>query len=234
MDRVRVMSYNIRALKDDRAAVVRVVRALDPDVLLLQEVPRHPLSGHRISALASDCGLLWSGGGGRGMMSTTLLTSLRLEVLASGHRRFPVRWKDEPRGWAYACVRLPGGAAFTAISVHLSLRTSEHAEHSRLLRTAQETAGPVVVGGDINETHQGPGWKRLAEGLQDVCCDTMTFPAAAPERRIDAIFASDTLRPESVPVDVAEADLVTATDHRPIAVDVLPGRGRPEPTDPGC
>lgn len=220
MGRVRVMSYNIRALKDDRAALVRVVRAIDPDVLLLQEVPRHPMSGHRIAALASDCGLLWAGGGSRGMMSTTLLTSLRLDVLASGHHRFPVRWKDEPRGWAFARVRLPTGSPFTAVSVHLSLRTAEHAGHARLLRAAQDASGPLVVGGDINEKPGGPGWTPLAEGLVDVCRDAKTFPAHAPHRRIDAIFASDSLRPQPIPVDVAESDLVAATDHRPLVVDL--------------
>lgn len=223
MARVRVMSYNIRALKDDRAAVVRVVRALDPDVLCLQEAPRHPFSGHRISELASDCGMLWAGGGSRGMMSTTLLTSLRLEVLTSGHRRFPVRWHDEPRGWAYARVRLPGGAQLTAVSVHLSLRPSEHLEHVRLLRDAAETAAPVVIGGDINETDEGPGWRPLADGLVDVCGDVPTFPAPTPERRIDAIFSAAELRPEAVVVEVPDADLCAASDHRPVVVDVYPG-----------
>lgn len=223
MVRVRVMSYNIRALKDDRAAVVRVVRALDPDVLCLQEVPRHPFSGHRISELASDCGMLWAGGGSRGMMSTTLLTSLRLEVLASGHRQFPVRWHDEPRGWGYARVRLPGGAPLTAVSVHLSLRTSEHREHVRLLRDAAETSDPLVVGGDVNETDDGPGWAPLAEGLIDVCGDALTFPALTPARRIDAIFAAAELQPEAVIVEVPEADLCAASDHRPVVVDLCPG-----------
>lgn len=51
--RVRVVSYNVRGLADDVAAAAEVVRALDPDVLLLQEVPRHPASSYRISGFLS-------------------------------------------------------------------------------------------------------------------------------------------------------------------------------------
>ena len=34
---LRVATYNLRGLKDDKAAAAAVVRAIDPDVLLLQE-----------------------------------------------------------------------------------------------------------------------------------------------------------------------------------------------------
>lgn len=34
------MSWNLHDLRDDPAAAVRVIRAVDPDVLCLQEVPR--------------------------------------------------------------------------------------------------------------------------------------------------------------------------------------------------
>ena len=40
MATVRIMSYNIRSLRDDRAAVVRVIRDVDPDVVCIQEAPR--------------------------------------------------------------------------------------------------------------------------------------------------------------------------------------------------
>jgi len=45
---LRVASYNLRDFKDDAQAAARVVRAINPDVLCLQEVPRHRLSAHRI------------------------------------------------------------------------------------------------------------------------------------------------------------------------------------------
>ena len=47
-------SYNVRDLKDDVAAAAGVVRAIAPDVLCLQEVPRHPFSGHRVAEFAAE------------------------------------------------------------------------------------------------------------------------------------------------------------------------------------
>ena len=41
---LRVATYNIRALRDDRRAVVRVITALDADLVCVQEAPRF-LSG---------------------------------------------------------------------------------------------------------------------------------------------------------------------------------------------
>ena len=49
---LRVASYNLRGLKDDPRSAAAVVRAVDPDVLLLQEVPRYPGSSYAIAALA--------------------------------------------------------------------------------------------------------------------------------------------------------------------------------------
>ena len=37
---VRVLSYNIRSMRDDTAALARVIRACAPDLVLVQEAPR--------------------------------------------------------------------------------------------------------------------------------------------------------------------------------------------------
>ena len=69
MSLLRVATYNLRGLKDDRHAAARVVRAMAPDVLLLQEVPRYPGSSYAISSFArvsvaersGSAGSTWSG-----------------------------------------------------------------------------------------------------------------------------------------------------------------------------
>lgn len=226
---VRVVSYNIRALKDDRAALIRVVRALRPDVLCLQEVPRHPFSGHRVSGLAAEVGMTWSGGD-RGRMSTTVLTGLRMDVLDSGHHLFGVPRPQEPRGWAHVRVRLPGFAPFVAVSLHLSLSAPQRGAHVAALRAADELADhdALVVAGDINETPDGRAWGVLADGLDDVSADLLSFPAKAPVKRIDAVLSSPQLGARSIPVEqvpgVDPADLVAASDHLPLAVDLTPAR----------
>ncbi|TWE13009.1 endonuclease/exonuclease/phosphatase family protein [Rudaeicoccus suwonensis] len=217
---LRVASYNLRIFKDDRAAITRVIRAIDADVLLLQEVPRHPLSGHRLAGFADELGLTWFGGA-RGRMSTTLMTSLRVDLLEAHHATLPVRIFDEPRGYAMATVRLPGHESLVVASVHLPLRSSERLPHVRAIRAAATAAGrPAVVGGDLNEEPGDAAWTELSDGLAQVSESVPTYPAKAPHKQIDAIFASPLITGRTPGLDLVDADVATASDHRPVVVDL--------------
>lgn len=216
---VRVAAYNVRAFKDDRAALVRVVRAIAPDVLLLQEAPRHPGSGHRVAAFAEDVGMTWSDGR-RGRMSTTILTSLRLDVLSCLHRNLPVgRW-EEPRGYAVARLRLPGHAEFTAVSVHLSLRDAQRGPHcEQILSVIGRVGTPTVLGGDLNETFGRGAWLTLQTRLNDVTGDVLTSPSGVPGKTIDGLLATPSLRGGVPDLGLNVEDLRGATDHRPVYAD---------------
>ena len=52
---VRVASYNTRDFLDDHHLAARIVRAVDPDVLCLQEVPRRLFGGWRVRRFARAC-----------------------------------------------------------------------------------------------------------------------------------------------------------------------------------
>lgn len=220
---LRVASYNLRGLKDDAAAAAAVVRALSPDVLLLQEVPRYPGSSYAISSFARQCGLLWSGRT-RLVSGTSLMTSLRVESTDASDRRLPVGLRENPRGYTLATVRLTGGRHVLVASVHLSLRAEQRVEHVRTVLTelAEESAGqPLVVGGDLNEDRGGTARGTLAAHLQEVSADRATFPARRPHRGIDAIFASGHL--SVTPGEPALLDgmpLARASDHLPVWVDL--------------
>lgn len=225
---VRVASYNIHALKDDRAALRRVVLAISPDVLLLQEVPRHPFSSHRIAALAAGFGLTWSGGS-RGGTSTTAMTSLRVDQLAAWRESLPTPRFSEPRGYAAVRVALPGYRPLTAVGAHLGLPAADRAAQSRaLVDRLRRVEGPLVVGGDVNERAGGPSWQQLGTLLLTAPDPGDTFPAAGPNRQIDAFWSSPGL-----PVEVADpatcgtpGDRATASDHLPVVIDVrLPPLG---------
>src|SRR4051794_39433061 len=98
-DRIRVLTYNVRDLKDDVDALVRVISAVAPDVACLQEVPRRLFGGHRVGALADACRMLWSGGA-QPTGGTAVLTSLRIDQRTSGAGRLPVRGLlTRRRGW---------------------------------------------------------------------------------------------------------------------------------------
>jgi len=73
------MSYNVHDLLDDRAAAARVVRAVAPDVLCLQEVPRRLTTELRLPPFARDCRLVWRRGR-LGTGGTAVLTAPRVVV----------------------------------------------------------------------------------------------------------------------------------------------------------
>ena len=156
---LRVASYNLRDLKDDVDAAVRVVRAIEPDVLCLQEVPRHPFSGHRVADLARRCGLMWAGGH-RGSGGTTILTALRVDVGDARHERLPVPRMQRERGYAVATVALPGRDLLEVVSVHLSLDADERARHAGDVLRTLPSDRPLVAGGRPQRGGGRPGLGR--------------------------------------------------------------------------
>jgi endonuclease/exonuclease/phosphatase family metal-dependent hydrolase len=230
-DRLRVLTYNLRDLKDDVAALVRVVRAVAPDVACLQEVPRHPFAGHRVGALADACGLLWSGGGVRSG-GTAVLTSLRVDQRSAYAARLPVSGRlARSRGFASAVVAVPGGPAVTVVSVHLGLDAAERVRHARLVldRLPEIGPAPYIIAGDLNEPPDGPAWQVFDAVVRDVAPGGgTTFPARAPRRRIDGLFASvgvvvQSARVVGVADGIDPADLVAASDHLPVVAELLIG-----------
>jgi endonuclease/exonuclease/phosphatase family metal-dependent hydrolase len=217
---LRVASYNTRDLLDDRSAAARVVRAVDPDVLCLQEVPRRLLATTRVAAFAAECGMYWPGRH-RGSGGTTVLTSLRVQVADAAHRRLPVALLERTRGYAVSTVMRPGHVPLLVASVHLSLDPEERVRHVRAVLDALSVHGPVLLAGDLNEGPDGAAWRLVETRLRRVSPLGPTFPARNPHRVIDAVFAS----PQVVvlphrPVALDEADLVAGSDHRPVWVDV--------------
>jgi endonuclease/exonuclease/phosphatase family metal-dependent hydrolase len=215
-----VASYNLRDFKDDPAAAARVIRAIDPDVLCLQEVPRRLFSSFRVAAFAQRCGMYWSGRH-RGSGGTTVFTSLRVVVAEARHHRLRVARLQRTRGYAVARVGPPGHEPLVVASVHLSLDAGEREKHAATILETLAPGGPVVLAGDLNEGETGGAWKRFAAPMRLVSPTTPTFPARAPHRLLDVVFASPglTVLPHEE-VALAEADLVAASDHRPVWVDL--------------
>ena len=218
---LRVMSYNVKDFTADRAAAARVVRALGPDVLCLQEVPRRLTTEFRMPSFARACGLYWAGGR-LGTGGTAVLTALRVRVHGTSRRRLAVRFPDRSRGYAAVDVSLPGWVPITVLSVHLSLGAEERQRHAEaILSRLPERA---VVAGDLNEGADGLAHRRLAGRLVLASGTQPTFPAHDPRSPLDFIYASADLR--TVPAseqDLAHLDvedLVAASDHRPVWLDV--------------
>lgn len=212
---LRVLTYNVRGLKDDRDAVAEVVRDLAPDVVAIQEPPRGPFGGRRLRELAHATGLRVAVQGG-GARTTALLVRPGLTVTGERAARLPWRPGRTRRGLAVAEVE-----GVRVVSAHLSLVPAERARHLvRLMVVVRSAHTGCVVAGDLNEEPGGPTWRRLGQSLHDLTPATgPTFTARNPRRRLDAVLATSGLEgrgARTVDSDTARR----ASDHLPVVVDV--------------
>ncbi|MEU8622080.1 endonuclease/exonuclease/phosphatase family protein [Streptomyces sp. NPDC048623] len=220
---VRILSYNVRSMRDDEDALARVIRACAPDLVLVQEAPRFFRWRKHAARLAAKSELFVLSGGATAA-GPLLLCSLRATVERTEDILLPLTPGLHRRGLATAVVRL-GGARLGLISCHLSLSEQErHAQAGLVLDRLAALGTPyAIVAGDLNERPGGPAWTRLTKELQDGHATAPwgtapTFPATAPDRRIDAILATPGVEflACGVPTGLARADLHTATDHLPV------------------
>jgi endonuclease/exonuclease/phosphatase family metal-dependent hydrolase len=223
---IRVLSYNIRSMRDDTRALARVIRACAPDLVLLQEAPRFFRWRKKLARLASEAGLVTLTGGAAAA-GPAMLCSLRATVERTEDVLLPLTPGLHRRGFATAVVRF-GGARLGVLSCHLSLRQDErYAQGGMLLdRLAALGTEHAVAGGDLNERPGGRTFRRLADGLQDCWAAAprggeYTSTPGDPHQRIDAVFATKGIEVLGcgVPLGhpgVTDADLRAATDHLPV------------------
>jgi endonuclease/exonuclease/phosphatase family metal-dependent hydrolase len=231
MDAFRVMTYNVRGLKDDAAVLARVVRAADPDVLCVQESPRLLRWRSRCARLARECGLTYVTGGGTSG-GTVVLAHLRVKVRSSEAALLSESPRLHRRGWASAVLERQG-TSVRVTSIHLGLDAEERQRHVRELLAAlppEEALAADVVAGDLNEPPGAPAWSALVDaGFVDLAGAPArpTFPAHRPRVRLDSVLARP--RPvgdatADVPAELADwaapATVDRATDHLPVLVDL--------------
>ncbi|MBC7373671.1 MAG: endonuclease, partial [Frankiales bacterium] len=97
MTALRVVSWNVRSLRDDAAGVAAFLRDLAPDVALLQEAPRLLGSTLANTRLAHRAGLRRVVGGASAA-GNLLLIARRLEVVDAHAVRLPKRPRLHRRG----------------------------------------------------------------------------------------------------------------------------------------
>ncbi|MFC0030521.1 endonuclease/exonuclease/phosphatase family protein [Micromonospora chaiyaphumensis] len=221
---LRVVSYNIHSQRDDTAALAEVVRAAEPDVVIVQEGPRRFRWRQKCASLADSFGLVVAAGG-LPSLGNLLLTSLRVRVTATRCQRYPLTPGRHLRGAAYAEC-LVGGTRFLLAGSHLSTDPVERpAQAAAFKRELAAATLPVVAGADLNEGPDGSAWRTVAEGLTDAAvamdrADRLTYSCANPRRRIDALFVDP--RISVVDYDVVDTPRTRqASDHFPVLVDLL-------------
>jgi endonuclease/exonuclease/phosphatase family metal-dependent hydrolase len=214
---LRVLTWNVRSLRDDAGAIARVVRDCGPDVVAVQEAPRFARWRSKRAALARECGLLVATADRPGGL--VIFTTLRAQVTATSFTLLPKAPRHHQRAVATAPVALEG-ASWCVASTHLSTDPTERQHHLPVLLAALPTGVPVVLAGDVNEGPVGPVFRALASRFQDCFVvagagDGATSPAVDPVRRLDAIFADPAVTVVSCEV-LDSPGVERASDHRPV------------------
>ena len=210
-DLLRVVSWNVRSLRDDAREVARALRRMEPDLVCVQEAPRlllWRLSRHRLARAAGlrvltparACGNL-------------LLAGPRVRPLATGVVRLPHRPGLHRRAAAWAQVEV-GSRPLVLACTHLDLDAAARLDSARRVRSGLPR-GPLVLGADVNDEPGTPAWAALADGLLDRG-GPPTFPASAPGRRLDALLVDPALEVVSYEVEATGP----ASDHLAVRADL--------------
>ena len=229
---MRLLSYNVRSLRDDADAVADVIRACEPDVVAVQEAPRALRWRSKRAALARKSGLVVATADRPGGL--LLMTSLAAHVVATRFTLLPKSPDLHQRAVTVAELELRG-ARWTVASVHFSLDADERVRHLESLRDfLGGSSSPLVIAGDINEGPSSPVWQSLAEHMRDAYAvspdgPAETFTARRPRHRIDAVFADPSVEVVSCHAvheapGIDHGRLCAASDHLPLLAVLAQGR----------
>ena len=222
---LRVAAYNIRhgqgidgVVDLERAA--DVLRALDADVITVQEIDRGTERtggvdqalrlGELLGMEARFGDFMPYQGGHYGMAVLS-----RLPIVASWNHRLPDG--AEPRSALEVRVAFgPEATEVSVVGIHFYRTTEERLAQARSLVEAMDEQGPGILIGDFNSRRGDPVMSFLEASWSIVAKDgpAFTFPADAPAREID--FAL--VRPVGAfqVVEHRGIEESVASDHRPL------------------
>jgi len=221
---LRLLTYNVRSMRDDRAALARVIRSAQADVVLVQESPRFARWRSLCAELARTSNMVVVSGG-RPAGSNLVMSTLGVDVVATHDVLFSKRPRLHQRGAAIAQLTYRG-SSFAVAGVHLSLDAAERAIHLGELDAALArlvpAEVPVIVAGDINDVPGSPVWSTLAVSRADVfatAAHPLTAPAKAPAKTIDGIFVDHRITVAGARV-LNPPDTLVASDHLPVLAEL--------------
>jgi len=223
---IRVLSYDVRGLRGDPSAVVGVIRATRPDVVLLQQAPTSTRWRSRCAALAREADLVVVGGD-RKAAGNMVMSHMRNKVLGVISTPLPGSWRQ--RAGMVLAVLEASGSRVVVISTRFALDTTHRGRQADALVSQIGGLGDqVICGVGINDDPGTSAWNTVAARLRDAYAVVPdgggpTFPAFAPTRRIDAIFVSEAVTVLAAGVPAGLPAAAAASDHLPVLAQVMLG-----------
>ena len=249
-----VLTWNLKGSKGvDVRAVVDHIRAMAADVVVLQEV-----QFFQARAIARSLGAETRSWGfkhwpvrtwpeGMAVIGVTQPAPARTHAIT--HRR--MLWSSRRRILQVATVRVdaePGtGTDVTLVNVHLSSGDATAVrvlEADAVVRRIAERRRPAIVAGDLNDRPGSDVYIRFEEaGLRDVWAVLrpdepgptnwrawVPGTPKPPTRRVDYVFVSDGLDPESVSVprygEPGFPPFASISDHLPVTATMAASSAR--------
>lgn len=205
---IRVLDFNTHRSFGGIAAVAAEIRAVDPDIVLLQEIDRfHGRTGgiDQAAYLAESLGMNHAFGanvrsGGAGEYGVAILS--RFEILGTRNYLLPNGPGGEQRGLLGVGVEI-GGQEVRIYTTHLQnkivgLREAQ-ARHIAGILAGEEN--PVILGGDMNATVNTATLAPLTRLLVDAWTVGSGPEGTGPNgSRIDFLLASPTIVPQRAQV----------------------------------
>jgi endonuclease/exonuclease/phosphatase family metal-dependent hydrolase len=218
MTSLRVLTYNIRGGKA-KVALRSVVRAVNPDVLVVNESPQTPLLWRwQCPSLARQWDLQHVAGG-RNAGRNMLCAQHHIGVAETHVRRLKHPLFQPTRGVVSAQLQADSHR-FGVVGAHLALDPdARERQVQQVLQEADLLQGPIVVAGDLNEPPKGPSWEALrAAGFVDHGdAEDLTYPAEHPVKRIDALLVRGDVRVRRHRIPGIQPELLRlASDHLPV------------------
>ncbi|GAB3962342.1 endonuclease/exonuclease/phosphatase family protein [Spirosoma harenae] len=205
-NQLRVMSYNIHHANPpaspnviDLDAIAAVIRAQQPDVVMLQELDVHTgRSGKNVdeaAELGAKTGLksyfvksIDHDGGDYGVaiLSKYEMTNLRRIRIPTDSTT-----KGEPRILGLATITLPNGKPITVACTHLDAQrpsTNRNLQAAEIARVLKQETNPVILAGDFNDTPDSETLRLLTSVVTSSCQNCPpTIPVEKPTKTIDFI-----------------------------------------------
>jgi endonuclease/exonuclease/phosphatase family metal-dependent hydrolase len=223
---LRLLTYNVRSMRDDREALGRVIRSAEPDVVLVQESPRFARWRSLCAELARRSNLVVVSGG-RYAGSNLIMSTMAVDVVSTADVLFTRDAGLHRRGTAIA-VLTKQGTKFAVAGTHLDLKEDPRRRHVDELEEAIAThvpdSVPTIVAGDINDRPGSPVWRALAEMRADAFAaagtgSPLTSPATRAIKTIDGVFVDPRITVRAARV-LDQPDVELASDHRPLLVEL--------------
>ncbi len=225
---MRLASYNIRKCigldrRRDPTRILRVINALQADVLVLQEADKR--LGARPAALPREmletesdmiAVPLAQNAVSLGWHGNAVLVRRGLEVTAQHRVDLP---GTEPRG----AVAIEIGGQLRVVGVHLGLRRSDRRRQLALLAERFDDGMPTAILGDYNEWRARAGLEAL-DGNFRVHSPGRSFHAARPVAALDRVALTLSLTLTGAGV-MEERPARIASDHLPVWAEIAGADG---------